>query len=91
MDYKKYIDLGFERIDLNCKVEFNQTGYSGFALEKKITDTQMICVNSGELDKPRLFIKKGHSDIYHIIPIPDKAVVDLIGEPTEKPNKYLAC
>lgn len=91
MDYKKYIDLGFERIELNCKVEFNQTGYSGFTLEKKITDTQMICVNSGELDKPKLYIKKIHSDTYHIIPIPTEAVVDLMGKPKVKPNDYLAC
>ncbi len=29
MKYKDYIELGFERVDLDCNVEFDETGYSG--------------------------------------------------------------
>jgi hypothetical protein len=78
MEYQKYIDLGFERTEISCRVEFKQTGYGGFALEKKINKRQLIGVNSGELDKPKLYIKKRNSETYHIIPISPEAVIDLI-------------
>jgi hypothetical protein len=77
MEYKKYIDLGFERTDMSCNVEFNQTGYGGFSLEKKVNKRQMVCVTSDELDKPNLYIKKRNSETYHIIPISTEAVIDL--------------
>lgn len=77
MEYQKYIDLGFERTDMNCNVEFKQTGYHGFALEKKINEKQMVCAVSGELEKPKLYIKKRNSETYHIIPITTEAVIDL--------------
>ena len=77
MEYQKYIDLGFERTDMNCNVEFKQTGYHGFALEKKVNKKQMVCVTSGELDNPKLYIKKRNSETYHIIPISTEAVIDL--------------
>jgi hypothetical protein len=81
MDYQKYIDLGFERTDMGCNVEFKQTGYHGFALEKKINKRQMVCVSSGELDKPKLYIKqKGGHGTYHIIPISTDVVVDLFSK-----------
>jgi len=80
MDYQKYIDLGFKRIDTNCIVEFNQTGYYGFALEKKVNKKQTVCVSSGELDKPKLYIKKRYSETYHIIPISTETVVDLFSK-----------
>ena len=80
MEYKKYIELGFTRTEMNCKVEFNQTGYYGFALEKKLNDKIMVCVTSGELDKPKLYIKKLSGDIYHIMPISTEAVVDLFSK-----------
>lgn len=35
MEYQKYIDLGFKRIDTSCQAEFKRSGYYGFALEKK--------------------------------------------------------
>ena len=69
---------------MNCEVEFNETGYRGFALEKKINDSyMMVCVSSGELDNPKLYIKKGNgvqgnSETYHIIPIPTAAAFDLV-------------
>ncbi len=77
MDYKKYIDLGFERTDLSDPVLFDQTGYGGFALQKKVNEKQIVCVDSSELDKPKLYIKKRNSDTYHIIPISPEAVIDL--------------
>jgi|LakMenEpi03Aug12_release.lakeMendotaPanAssembly.Ray.scaffolds.fasta_scaffold1665338_1 hypothetical protein len=78
MTYQKYIDLGFKRTDMNDSVEFKQTGYYGFALEKRINKKQMVCVVSGELDNPKLYIKKSNSDTYHIMPISTEAVIDLL-------------
>ena len=63
MQYQNYIDLGFERIELSCAVEFKQTGYHGYALEFKINEKMMIGTASGELDKPKLYIKRKNSDI----------------------------
>lgn len=80
MDYKKYIDLGFKRYDLNCGVEFNQTGYKGFSLEIDVNDKLRICATSGELDKPKLCIKKRDKDTYHIIHITSEAVLDLLSK-----------
>ena len=78
MKYKKYIDLGFKRTDLSCSVEFDNTGYSGFALEKKINKKMLISVESGDLDKPKLYIKKRNSETYHIMPISTDVVLDLL-------------
>lgn len=77
MDYKKYIELGFKRTEMSCSVEFNQTGYGGFALKKKVNDKIMVCAGSTELDKPKLYIKKRNSETYHIMPISTEAVIDL--------------
>ena len=78
MEYQEYINLGFKRCDLICSVEFRQTGYGGFVLSKEINKKQSIEVTSGELDKPKLYIKKKDSDTYHIIPITPDAVIDLL-------------
>jgi hypothetical protein len=78
MEYHEYVRLGFKRHDLSCSVEFKQTGYYGFSLSKKINKRQSIEVTSGELDKPKLYIKKKDSDSYHIIPITPDAVIDLL-------------
>lgn len=80
MEYQKYIDLGFTRFDMNCSVEFKRTGYRGYSLEKKISDRQMICVSSGDLDNPKLYIRRRGKDTYHIIPISPEAVVDLCSD-----------
>ena len=45
MNYQKYIDLGFERTDMSCSVEFKRTGYSGFSLTKKINDKLMVRIS----------------------------------------------
>ena len=88
MDYKKYIDLGFTRTDLSDSVLFDQTGYGGFALQKKVNENQTVCVDSGGLDKPKLYIKKRNSETYHIMPITVEAVRDLILN--DSINEYLA-
>lgn len=80
MDYQKYIDLGFKRTEMRCNVEFKRTGYDGFALEKELNDRVMVCTVSGELDKPKLYIKKRNGESYHIYNISAEAVIDLFIE-----------
>lgn len=91
MEYQKYIDLGFKRTEMSCGVEFKQTGYGGFALEKKISENQMVCVTSGELDKPKLYIKKRNGETYHIIPISTEAVIDLFSKSENVDYMTTAC
>ena len=92
MNYKKYIELGFKRYDLNCSVEFNQTGYRGFSLEIDVNDKLRICVTSGDLDKPKLYIKKRNKDTYHIIDISFEVVLDLLSKDNyEEENFNKAC
>jgi hypothetical protein len=79
MEYQKYIDLGFERTDMNDNFEFKQTGYHGFCLEKKLNNRVMVCVTSGELDKPKLYIKKSNQDCYNILQITFEIASDLFG------------
>lgn len=78
MLYNDYILLGFKRINLNDEVEFKQTGYYGYCLEKKVNSEISISVNSGELDKPRLYIKKRNEDAYHIYVISPECVKDML-------------
>lgn len=78
MRYKDYIELGFKRFDMKDSVEFDNTGYPGYVLEKHINKKMMVCVNAGELEEPVLFIKKRHSDIqYSRFKITPEAVEDL--------------
>lgn len=77
MDYKKYIELGFIRTDMNDNVEFAQTGFYGFTLEKKLGKKMMIGVSSGELTKPLLYIQKKGKDTHHILPISEECCLDL--------------
>jgi hypothetical protein len=86
MDYQEYIDLGFKRTDMNDNVEFKQTGYYGFALEKKFNKKMTIGVSSGELDKPKLYIKMRNQSTYHIITINGEMVRDLLSK--ENSNSY---
>lgn len=78
MHYSEYIKLGFRREDMNDSVEFEQTGYRGFYLEKTVSKKMYIGVSSGELDTPKLYIKKqGQDSSCHIIPITSECVIDL--------------
>lgn len=80
MTYKNYIELGFERHDLNDEVEFNETGYSGFYLKYKLRKGVNIFVNSGELEKPRIYIKNKRETRDYIIDITFNDVVNLLGK-----------
>ena len=81
MNYQDYIDLGFQRIDLNDSVVFKQTGYRGFALTKKLNENIMVEVAYPNLNEPNLYIRKGESDAWHIFPIPIAAIKDLFCQP----------
>ena len=83
MKYQEYINLGFERTDMDDPVEFKETGYRGFTLEKKISHRVLIITNSGELDKPRLYIRKQNTDYFNIVQINDEIVKDLLSESEE--------
>lgn len=63
MNYQEYIDLGFERIDINDEVSFERNGYKGFILTKKLRKGVNIEVCSDNLDQPRLYIEKKDHDI----------------------------
>lgn len=79
MTYKDYIDLGgFERIEFNDSVEFDRTGYNGFALKHKVGRGVSIEVYSGELDRPKLFIKVKNEDRNKIIILTDEQVRILV-------------
>lgn len=80
MDYKDYIDLGFKRTDFDDSVEFDETGYGGFSLSKRLNDRIAVEVCSGQLDRPKLFIRKGDSDTNHIFTITPEAIVDIFRE-----------
>lgn len=77
MDYKKYIELGFTRTDMNDAIEFNQTGFGGFTLVKDLKNNQSIEISSSALSSPHLYIKKKGKDTYHIIKISEECVIDL--------------
>ena len=91
MYYQDYIDLGFKRTDMNDAVEFKQTGYKGFALEKKVNDMLMVCVSSTELDKPKLYIRKARQSTYHIIVLTGDMVKDLFFIPSAIDIMVNAC
>ncbi len=80
MTYKQYIDLGFTRTELDCGVTFNETGYGSFALTKRTFHKKMMIeVGSDDLNSPKLYIRKGDGDSYHIFKITPEAVKDLLG------------
>ena len=79
MTYEDYINLGFTRTELNCKVTELETGYGGFALTKNINEKMMVEVTNDELNSPKLYIRKGDGDSYHIFKITPEAVKDLLG------------
>ena len=90
LKYEDYIKLGFERTEMNCDVEFKETGYRGFALEKKIGNAMSICVTSENLNSPKLYVKKAFEETYHIIPIPTEAVTSIvyISSPKDEGRKH---
>jgi hypothetical protein len=69
---------------MSCSVEFEETGYHGFALTKKLQNNHLIEVSSAELNNPKLFIRKRNGETYHIIPISPEAVIDLLHDEKNK-------
>jgi hypothetical protein len=84
MNYEKYINLGFKRIEMNDNVEFKQTGYYGFCLTKKVNKKLTIEVCSGELDKPKLYIQKVGFGTSHILNLTPEMVIDLLKKETQE-------
>lgn len=79
MTYKEYIDLGFSRTELDCKVTELETGYGGFVLTKNINGSKlMIEVTNDDFNSPKLFMLKADGDSYHIFKITPEAVKDLL-------------
>jgi len=78
MTYADYILLGFTRIEMNDSVEFNETGYSGFMLTKKVNDRVEVVTSSGTLDKPDMYIYKNvETGAVHRIPLTTDMVRDI--------------
>ena len=82
MTYKEYIDLGFTRTELDCTVTKLETGYGGFALAKHVYENISIEVTNDDLNSPKLYIRKGDGDSYHIFKITPEAVKDLLSNNT---------
>jgi hypothetical protein len=78
MTYQNYIDLGFKRIETKDAHVFRETGYYGYILTKDITDKITIELSFGELNKPKMYIKKRNSETCHIYDITCECVKDLI-------------
>ena len=85
MEYKQYIDLGFERINMSDPVEQKRTGYSGYTLKKEISGRILIEVYWSELETPKMYIKKLNSDTCHILNITPEMVKDLVGKKIDNP------
>jgi hypothetical protein len=78
MKYKEYIDLGFDRTDVNDAVVFDVTGYSGFYLTRHINDRMYVYVTGEELDCPTLIINKGNTEgSCHRVKLNDEMVRDM--------------
>jgi hypothetical protein len=77
MKYSDYIKLGFTRHDTDDAVEFNQTGYGGFYLSFDLNSKASIQVCYGELDKPKLYVKKRKEDSFYITQLTDEQLINL--------------
>jgi hypothetical protein len=93
MNYKDYIDLGFERIDTHDVVEFERTGSDGFVLMKKLNKNTSIEVCSGSLNKPKLYIDKKGENQHYSIGLNTYQVKQLLGvkEDSEKVTVFCEC
>ena len=78
MKYQDYIDLGFTRTELEDHVEFRQTGYGGYFLSIEVSAKLFLEVASGELDAPRLYIRKPEEGACHVIKVTPEAVRNLL-------------
>lgn len=83
MRYQEYIDMGFERYDLNCSVEKATTGYGGYSLQYQLTNTAFIEVAFPELDKRKLHLTKSEELYNVIVDITEDLMLDLIAKAKE--------
>jgi hypothetical protein len=70
------MDLGFNRIELNDTVEKDLNGYTGFALEKQITENIKVYVHWLKLEKP-LLVVMSNSDYIHQLELHPDVVRDM--------------
>lgn len=77
MLYEQYIKLGFKRTDTQDAVEFKQTGYHGFILNKQLNINCQISVCHHELDKPKMYISKENTCTCHVVQLTPDMVFDL--------------
>ena len=77
MKYEDYIKLGFKRHDMDDNVEFKLTGYYGFYLRFDLNKKASIQVYNGELDKPKLYVKKPTSDSFYITILTKEQLINL--------------
>ena len=80
MKYSEYIELGFERIEMNDSVEQKNNGYGGFFLSKRLTDRITLEAYWNELQVPKMYIKKQNSETCHILNITPEIVKDLVSD-----------
>ena len=78
MRYQEYIDLGFERWNINCSVMKAETGYEGYSLQYQLTKTAFIEVVFSELDKRKLHLTKSEEFYNVIVDITEDIMLDLI-------------
>ena len=80
MKYSEYIELGFERIEMNDSVEQKNNGYGGYKKKKRLTDRITLEAYWNELQAPKMYIKKQNSETYHILNITPEIVKDLVSD-----------
>ena len=78
MKYKELIDLGFERIEMNCTVFFTENGYYDFYLQYKLNKKLIVEWNLENKDFVKL-VRYDGVDVQNYIKIKDiKTVKALI-------------
>ena len=75
MKYIDYINRGFERCEMNDTVQYEETGYKGYYLKKKMTKKVTVQVWDSELDKPKLYIKEKTGD-FIVLPLTVEMVMN---------------
>ena len=85
MRYQEYIDLGFERYDLNCSAEKAATGYGGYQLTYALTKTAAIVVVYPKLNKHKLYLSADENLECRnvIVDITEDLMLDLIAKAKE--------
>lgn len=75
MNYKNYIDIGFERSDF----QFNEeTGHMDYTLTYHVNPFLKVLAFPNSLNKPELMIIRPNNTGWHIIPISVDIMKDLI-------------